>query len=293
MGLCSVGFLPRSTFPLPPCPSSLPGQGPAWGLELAGSAVGSKACCGRSSHTPCCAFLCGCRAHFVTWPQVGGRKPWGPSGGCAGEFWVLRHGTQKIYKPNSILISYFLCKPTFYPNKLFPKVYRLAQGQPSRPLAKPGLLKPGSAAMAGDVALGPRRHRAEEQPEQEPLSPHTVVGGNQAAGRWLYRLKEHILRRAKWAISGLGSRMGGQAAFVFIREALGPRGPQGRTSHPNAHSVDQSSRGGSLISLVQPCCSTQPGSCLWHPNKVVPVLPLPWPLWDPDDRHIVSGPLFA
>lgn len=31
----------------------------------------------------------------------------------------------------------------------------------------------------------------------------------------------------------------GQAAFVFIREALGPCGPQGRTLHPNAHSMDQ------------------------------------------------------
>lgn len=48
-----------------------------------------------------------------------------------------------------MLISYFLYKPTFYANKLFSKVYRLAQGRPSRPLAKPGLLKPESAAVAG------------------------------------------------------------------------------------------------------------------------------------------------
>lgn len=91
-----------------------------------------------------------------------------------------------------MLISYFLYKPTFYANKLFSKVYRLAQGRPSRPLAKPtaGLSKPGSAASAVDVALGPRHHRAEERAEQEPLSPHTVVGGNQAAGRWLNRLQE-------------------------------------------------------------------------------------------------------
>lgn len=54
-----------------------------------------------------------------------------------------------------------------------------------------------------------------------------------------------------------------------------------------------SSSGGALISLVQPCWSPQPGSCLWEPNKVLPVLPLPWPLWGPCDRHIVSRPLFA
>lgn len=43
---------------------------------------------------------------------------------------------------------------------------------------------------------GPQTPQGWERAEQEPLSPHTVVGGNQAAGRWLIRLKEHSLRRA-------------------------------------------------------------------------------------------------
>lgn len=71
------GFAPEVDPPtLFSCPPSLPGWAQLRGLEPAGSAVCSKACGGGGSQTSCCAFLCGCQAHLVMWPQVGGREPW-------------------------------------------------------------------------------------------------------------------------------------------------------------------------------------------------------------------------
>lgn len=69
--------------------------------------------------------------------------------------------------PHSMLINYF-------------QGVRISTDSKADHWLSPALSKPGSAASAGDreVAIGPRHHRAEEQTEQQPLSPHTVVGGN-------------------------------------------------------------------------------------------------------------------
>lgn len=105
-----------------------------------------------------------------------------------------------------MLISYFLYKPTFYANKLFSKMYRLAQGRPSRPLAKPGLSKSGSAAL-GMWPWAPDTTGLRGGLSRSPyLHTQLLEAIKQLAGG--LTAYSNSLRRAKWAISGPGSGMG-------------------------------------------------------------------------------------